>query len=303
MQDGPLGWLPSAQQSYAIGLDLWDPLEQRLTGALANLREGSFLICEVPGPQTEAGERGTKYLQFALMEGEQGRRLTAQASALKYQGVTDPAGQAQQALIDAMGWTRPDDDNHQRVFSWPLDVHDAVGQSLRILRDVWGVTHPSLIRIGEPAAFGHEPLSAADDIQTLHTTLASWVELVGGSSKPLSGSTEVLFCSVAEALVSLRPIPDEGRLDLEGLVGVVRGADSHAAVIMRVVAEEALIGCVRLSPMDEGKELLELNESLRLDGLTLDSFAQQLLWLAGSCVTVESRLGSAGILEDLGAGE
>lgn len=296
--DGALGWLPGAQQSYALGLELWGPLESRLTRALANMHEGTFLVCEVPGATAPDGGQGRKYLQYALDATEHGRRLTAEASALKYQVVTDPTAQAQQALIDAMGWTRPDDDNHRRMFAWPLGVEEAVAESMRILRDVWAITHPALVRIGEEESFGHPPLSGTADLATSHASITAWVGVLGGSAEPLTEGSDVLLCRVADALISVRAVPEDDRLELQAVLGTVGDADRDAAAILRAVSEEALTGCVRLSEVDGG-ELLELDVSMPLDGLTIDDFARHVLWLAGSAVAVEVRLEREGVFGDV----
>jgi hypothetical protein len=289
--DGPLAWLPSAQQSYNLGLDLWEPLEARLTAALAGMREASFLICQVPGPTDEDGNLGTKYLQFALTDGQDGRQLAAEASALRFQGVLDPTAGAQQALIDAMGWTRQDNADHRRHFEWPLGVSPAVEQSMTILRDVWGVTHPSLVRIGEPTSFGHAPLSAMDDLGTVFTRLTSWVEALGGSIDTPEPDATYLLGSALDVIVAFHPETDEQRLEMQAVVVVLPPGHGAEAVILRAISDEALVGCARLTALESSEELLELTVSVPLEGLDATTFGQHLSWLAGSSVAVEQRLG------------
>lgn len=147
---GPLDWLPSARATHADSTRLWEPFEQRLTLALANLREGEFIICNISPAANETRLVGRKYLQYLLDDRPDARVLIAEASALRYQVVTTPESTTEQALIDAMGWTRPDNENHQQLYQWPLGVHAAVHDSLRILRDIWALPHPSLVDIDDP---------------------------------------------------------------------------------------------------------------------------------------------------------
>lgn len=147
---GPLNWLPSARAAHADSARLWQPFQQRLTVALADLREGQFIICNISPAPAETRAVGSKYLQYLLDDDEDGRILVAEASALRYQVVTTPESTTEQSLIDGMGWTRPDNENHQRLYKWPLGVHSAVEDSLRILRDIWAVPHPHQVTIEEP---------------------------------------------------------------------------------------------------------------------------------------------------------
>ena len=295
--DGPLAWLPAAQNAERTSIELWDPLEERLPTALADLRESTFVICQIPGPQDADGSHGAKYLQFLLADVGSTRVLRAEASSLRHQGVPDPAAMAQQALIDAMGWTRPSDGNHRRDYPWPLAVDEVVADSLRILRDVWRIAHPSQVRIGDPQVMG-EPssvLPSANDEQML-AALASWVQALGVQPETEHNIDGWLLVDFDGIPVMLGAFSEEGRLSLTALLGDLASDADSVAALVESVADDAFVGKIERLPMDEGGWSVSLSLELPVDGLTAKAFGQNLGWLVTSTRAVRARLLAQGRL-------
>jgi hypothetical protein len=292
--DGPLGWLAAAQRSHRAAVDLWEPFESRLRGALADLRESTFLICEVPGPQAADGKQGSKYLQYLLTEDGEARVLVAEASALRYQGVVDDTASAQQALIDAMGWTRPDGGNHVRTYPWPHDLDPVVDDSMRILRDVWGVSHPALIRIGDPQSMaGPGVVPAFGTDEQILAQVSAWFAELG--ARPIPTDASMVLVEVFDEIIAVSPDAGDSSIEVSGVLGALADARAAAVPLLEAVAEDALVGCVSLTSLEDGATLGELRLTLALEGLTAAAFGRHVRWLAGSTTAVTRRLDEQGL--------
>lgn len=229
MTDGGLAnWLPLAQSEGRVSGDVWNQFGRHLERALGDLREESFLIVDVRWPSGENGTSGTKYLQYALSDSGTRRILTAEASSLRFQSGLTPSSHTQQSLIDAMGWERPDNQNHSRDFVWPGELDQVVDQSLRILRDIWGVAHPSFVTVQGRRTF--DPVDALSEQATAEEVLAkvaAWLTAAGAPEVTSTQGTctvrvedqELRVTAEGEAITLVLPLPTTEPLDAESLLG------------------------------------------------------------------------------------
>lgn len=294
--DGPLGWLPETQVSRQAGLSVWQPFEDRLTHILGSLTDGSFLICEILTKAPD-GRSGRKYLQYALVAGDSGRQLTAEASALRFQSVLDENAGAQQALIDAMGWTRPDEtSNHGREFPWPLAIASAVSESTQILRDVWKVQHPSQVMFKDVATFERNGVSEGDSRQEVLSLAAAWLAYMGAVTGPAPDINADIRAVMDEGDVIVRADSSGEVLEVSVRVGAGPVKVRDDAAILEAVGQAAFTGrpVIKASP-SEGFHLI-LDNLIATQGLTRDAFMSHIAWLTSSAAAVREHLMKAGLL-------
>jgi hypothetical protein len=291
--EAPLGWLPPAQTDHRLSVDLWAPFEGRLADELSRLRESTFVICTVDVPARNGGAKGHKYLQYLLAEDGDDRHLIAEASALKFQIVVDQSASTQQALIDAMGWTRPDDLNHRHIYAWPRDLDQTVADSMRILRDVWSIAHPSLVTFGErtlmgdPAAPGL-PTASRDEVLA---ALADWVGDLTSDSPEFEPGSEWVQFAIDDIRLHATARLDTTRIDVVAVIGLIKveRADVWRALV-EAVSQDALVGNLSIGALNNGIVPADLRVSLPFEGLVPDSFRRHVNWLVSSTRQVRVRL-------------
>jgi len=291
--DGPLGWLPDSQASRQAGLGVWQSFEEQLTQTLGSLADGTFVICEV-WSQTPDGRTSRKYLQFALASGSAGRELTAEASALRYQLALDDNASAQEALIDSMGWSRPDEtSNHRKQFPWPLAIAGAVSDSTRILRDVWGIQHPSQVTLKDIGSFACPLVAPGLTCQEILSLVTSWLSDMGADVGASDAREAEIGAILDERKVIVRADSSGQALEVSTRVAdrPIRARDDTA--ILEALSIAALTGrpVIRGSTA-EGYEL-SLDIRIPTDGLTQGSFVNHLAWLMESANAAGDHLESS----------
>ena len=294
--EGPLGWLGDSQRWRVEGISLWQPFEDRLTRALAGLETGRFLICKLTSPTTD-GRASRKYLQYALISDGNGRLLTAEASSLRFQVGLDASAEAQQSLIDAMGWNRPDGLNHARQFPWPLAIDQAVAQSTRILRDIWRVAHPSQVSFSEVEHFERSDQPAGRTAGEVAAELTSWIHDAGGTTTELDqeqGCDLVASTADGDALIH---VDDDGALvEITSYVGTVGPQGNVDQEIVIALSAKAISGRPLVLAHSASLRKVYLSTLHLADTLTPHSFVVQLAWLITSCHALHEHLKNRGLL-------
>lgn len=294
--EGPLGWLGDSQRWRVEGISLWQPFEDRLTRALAGLETGQFLICQLTSPTTD-GRASRKYLQYALVSDGNGRVLTAEASSLRFQVGLDTSAEAQQSLIDSMGWSRPDGLNHARQFPWPLAIDQAVEQSTRILRDIWRVAHPSQVDFAEVEDFERFDQPADRTAGEVAAELASWIHDAGGTTTELDqehGCDLVASTAEGDALIH---VDDDGSLvEMTSFVGTVGLQGSVDQEIVVALSTKATSGRPLVLANSASSRKVYLSTLHLVDALTPHAFTVHLAWLITSCHALHEHLKNRGLL-------
>jgi hypothetical protein len=219
--------------------------------------------------------------------------LIAEASALKFQVVVDQSASTQQALIDAMGWTRPDDLNHRHTYAWPRDLDQAVADSMRILRDVWSIAHPSLVAFGERTLMGDPPapgLPTASRDEVLTALADSVGDLTPDPPEFEPGSEWVQFVIDDIRLYATAGM-ESTRVDVVAVIGPIN-VERHDVwrALVEGVSQEALVGNLTIGDIDDGNALADLRISLPFEGLVPDAVRRNVNWLVVSARGVRKRL-------------
>lgn len=293
---GPLGWLPDSQLAHATGVEAWRPFEDRLQRLLEDLAEDQFVICNLQPRAIDGREPSRKYLQYLLTTGNDGRRLIAEASSLRYQGGLDPNALAQEALIDAMGWARLDSDNHLRNYQWPSGIQDAVSDSLRILRDIWRVAHPSQLTFQDVGTLGGGPLTDGLTLPDIKDSLELWIESSGWQARRFEDDPdEGLIATTNEGSVLIFLQPNGTRIDLVSFVASIRWEPWVTSCILDIAAEAFISGCP-IAPGDGSDRDLYLRDMLPVNGLNEHIFMAQVRRNLDSRLILATRLGESGAL-------
>lgn len=291
--DGALSWLPKSQASRRAGLGVWQPFEERLTHSLGALADGCFFICEI-WSKTSEGRTSHKYLQYALVVEDGRRDLVAEASALRYQVAPGGNAGAQQALIDSMGWTRSEDaGNHRKLFPWPLGIADAVSESTRVLRDVWGVLHPSQVTFLDVDSFDQDVVTDGLERQEILSLAASWLAYMGAVTGPAADLNADIRAAMDDGEVIVRADSSGEVLEVSMRVGDRPMRVRDDAAILDAVSQVASAGrpVIKAAP-SEGFDLI-LDNLIATQGLTRDAFMSHITWLTSSAAAVKQHLAKA----------
>lgn len=294
--EGALSWLPKSQASRSVVMGVWQPFEERLTRTLGSLNDGSFFICEI-WYKTSDGRLGHKYLQYALFNNEWGRDLVAEASALGHQ--VDPGGDAgaQEALLESMGWTRPEDaSNRSKRFTWPVGIADAVSASTRILRDVWGVQHPSQVTFLDVDSFDQDVLTDGLSRQEVLSLAVTWLSDMGAVTGPATDLNADIRAVMDSGEVIVRADSSGEVLEISVGVGDMPMRVRDDTAILDAVGQAAFSGrpVIKAAPQ-EGFHLL-LDNLVATQGLTRDAFMSHVAWLTESAAAVREHLAKDGLL-------
>lgn len=141
-------WLANAASARDQSNLVWLPFEENLTGLLGDLEPGDFLILDVKTWVESSAEFSLgRYLQFLCTRVDGQRILVAEASGAGVQPSQVRHSDSTARLLTAAGWVlQPDSPNHRRVYEWPEGIGQVVADSTHILREVWPVSHPDLVR-------------------------------------------------------------------------------------------------------------------------------------------------------------
>lgn len=290
--EGVLSWLPRSQVSRRAGLGLWQPFEERLAHSLGSLAEGSFFICEI-WSKTSDGRTSHKFLQYALFDDEE-RDLVAEASARRYQVAPDGNAGAQESLLDSMGWTRHEDSsNHRKLFPWPLGIADAVSESTQVLRDVWGIQHPSQVTFLDVDTFDQDVVTDGLARQEILSLAAAWLAYMGAVTGPAADLNADIRAAMDDGEVIVRADSSGEVLEVSMRVGngPMRVRDDTA--ILDAVGQAAFTGrpVIKAAP-SEGFDLI-LDNLIATQGLTRDAFLSHVAWLTESAAAVKQLLAKA----------
>lgn len=292
-KSGALGWLPDSQRAAAVGVDTWSAFEDHLSLVLENLRDGQFVVCNVITATTE----NRKYLQFLVVESDSKRTLTAEASAIQFQGVPDANYRAQEALIDSLGWSREEGPNHGRDYPWPQSIAEAVQDSVCILRDYWAITHPSQVSFSQVQSLLGAPLDSAMSPQDVIRTIELWL-----ASSPLAATVEgegpdatvTVRWEGSEYAVHLLTDADSVQVTLD--IAEISWSASTALALMEMMTELNLPGC----PIAEGdaphRRSLRVRADLPKSGLTEEVFTRHLYRLLSSHEEFREQVARGGLV-------
>lgn len=290
---GALSWLSKSQASGTVVMGVWQPFEERLARTLGSLNDGTFFICEI-WYKTSDGRPSHKYLQYALFNNEWGRDLVAEAYALRYQ--VDPGGDAgaQEALLDSMGWTSSEGaGNHRKLFPWPPGIADAVSESTRVLRDVWGVLHPFQVTFLDVDSFDQDVVTDGLERQETLSLAASWLADVGAVTGPATDLNTGIRTALDSGEVIVRADSSGEVLEISVSVGDMPMRVRDDTAILDAVGQAALSGrpVIKAAP-SEGFHLI-LDNLIATQGLTRDAFMSHIAWLTSSAAAVKQRLAKA----------